>query len=195
MSFNTKQPFKRFLTGLLVVLMCVGVEHAYAHDHSNTTVKWQEQTIVLEHSVEDIEKVALECWNYDKLFPYVGKSLRLAKDQCYVETQIKWKGIDFGTFWMKIRVHRDTTKQNESVVAFVAERTAGNVKHFEAAGELIRVSDTTTKAVVRIKADPGMPGVPDSVIEDNIKTTLKKFMKNLTKRLDEGSYQNSAFFN
>lgn len=155
---------------------------------AETNASWQEMTRDMEYSSSEIEKVAMECWHYDKLFPSVTKSLRLSRNQCYLESKIEWKGIQFGMYWMKITVEKQWSSADGKTSFFRVYKTDGNVKHFEAEGKLIKLSDNRSRATLRIKGDPGLPGVPTSIIEDGVYDTMKRFYKRLLRRLEKGDY-------
>jgi hypothetical protein len=192
--YRHKRNILSILTAVFLSAALFFPNSAALADSEETEVEWQELSKDLNYPSSEIEKVALECWNYNKLFPFITKSLRISRNQCYIESQIEWKGIKFDLLWMKIEIREIVRSADGKVVTFKAHRKDGNIKIFDAEGKLYKIDDTTTKTTLRIKADPGVPGIPVAIIEDSLRTIMRSFFKRLKLRLEKEGYNFSLYF-
>lgn len=147
-------------------------------------VQWQEDTIIINNSSEEIEEVIFECWNFEHLFKHVTKSQRLSRNQCYLEAAVMGKTA----VWMKIQVMPKQVDADGRTTRFTVRMLEGNVKHFEALGKLVKLDKRKTLVSLRIKADPGITGIPDSIIEDYIRRMIRGALIKLNVRMLVGKY-------
>jgi hypothetical protein len=146
---------------------------------NKSSVSWQQDSIILYHPIKEVEAMAVQCGKYDVLFPNVTKVRKLSRNQCYLEAHIMWAGMKFGKFWMKIEVGKRSVDQDGKTFRFKVHKRAGNVDLFAAEAKLIEIEPKKTKLVLRMLADPGLTGVPDSIIESETRYVMKEFMVNL----------------
>jgi len=180
--------------GLLLCLFCwFGLPPLFTLTNASvaearTSVSWQRDSMIFNYSLAEVEAVVTDCQNYDKLFPNVSKARKLSRTQCYLEAHIEWMGMKFGRFWMKVELGSRSVDQDGKTVRFKARMLSGSVIHFECTAKLIKLGPKKTKLELAFKADPGLPGVPNSVIEHQARETIREFLVNVNIRLLLGKY-------
>lgn len=150
----------------------------------NAEVQWQEDTIIINNSPEEIEEVVLKCWDFKHLFKYVTKSQRLSRNQCYLEATVLGKTAA----WMKIQIDPKRVDADGKTTRFTVRMLDGNIDFFEAQGKLTKLGKRKTLVSLRVKADPGIMGVPDSIIENEIRKMIRRALVKLNVRMLVGKY-------
>lgn len=145
---------------------------------------WQEDRIIVNHSIEEVEKIVTACWDYEHLFRHVTKSRKLSANQCYLEAQF----VGYDMAWIKIKLDPRGVDADGKTVRMTARMIDGNIDFFEARGKMTKLGDKKTLVVLRVKGDPGITGIPDIFIESQIRKLIRDALIRLSTRLLVGRF-------
>jgi len=155
---------------------------AHAQATTGDNLQWQYDDIIVNSPSGEVLEIVSDCKTYNRLFPYIKLSRVLSINQCYLENRTLGE-----RFWMHIRTDKRIS-QDKKTVWFTTEMVEGNVKYFEFRIKVIQLGENKTTVIFGMKADLGIPGVPDSMVQDMVKKIIHKSLVNLQVRLLLGKY-------
>jgi len=133
------------------------------------------ETKIINTDIQTTAKIFEACWNYNNLFPYIDKSIRLSRNSCYLENESN--GIKN---WIQVSVTKSEHLEN-GIIIIRANMDKGSVKTFMSEAILISIDNgKKTKVIFGINAT--MSGVPQFIMDDLIKSVNKKTIDNLSSR-------------
>lgn len=168
---------------ILIIIGAIFFNFILLPNKINSAIKspneWHEKSIIINHNIEKTKLIITDYKEYKKILPYVDNmkiiSQRGLESICYFEHYMMGK-----PFWVQLRFKVVRNDSNGFILKSIFHKGYELAPEFEADTELIRISESQTKVISRLRTTTNISiFIPKGILSEYMDLFLEKSLINL----------------